>query len=215
MLKKVRKKAHDIRVGIKKRKHGGQVDADWYDDAYCKAEDRYSKHYTSSIYWGSWNVIMDRIRRAGRTRVLEVGCGPAQLAAAMHDAALLEDYRGLDFSSKAIELAQANCPALDFVLGDARKSDIFETFDYDCVITTEFLEHVEQDLEVLGRIRPGVQVLATVPNFDSESHLRFFDDAGEVRTRYRAAFVDLDVTECLLNDRGLKLYLLDGVTRGG
>ena len=48
---------------------------------------------------------------------------------------------------------------------------------------------------MLERIPKGKQVLATVPNFDYDSHVRFFATAGEVRAWYGLLFESLDITE--------------------
>ena len=78
---------------------------------------------------------------------------------------------------------------------DARTTDLFTSVHYDTILCTEVLEHVVDDVSVLERIPKGKQVLATVPNFDYESHVRFFANVGEVRDRYGSLFEFLDITE--------------------
>jgi len=63
------------------------------------------------------------------------------------------------------------------------------------VVCTEVLEHIVDDVPVLERIPRGKHVLATVPDFDYVSHVRFFATAGEVRARYGFLFSSLDITE--------------------
>lgn len=59
-------------------------------------------------------------------KVLEIGCGTGDLLAS------LKPVRGVgvDFSSKVIEIAKSNYPDLDFLVQDAEKLEINETFDY-------------------------------------------------------------------------------------
>jgi SAM-dependent methyltransferase len=59
-------------------------------------------------------------------RVLEIGCGTGELLASLKPSRGV----GVDFSSKVIEIAKLNYPALDFIVQDAEKLEINETFDY-------------------------------------------------------------------------------------
>ena len=73
-----------------------------------------------------------------------------------------------------------------FAVGDARAPQCYAAgCDYDVIVCTEVLEHVPEDLEVIGCWPHGKVVIATVPNFDSPYHVRFFQDAEAVRARYR------------------------------
>jgi len=45
---------------------------------------------------------------------------------------------------------------------------------------TEFLEHIEHDLDVIRFIRPRTYFVGTVPNFPYVSHVRHFQDCDEV-----------------------------------
>jgi len=59
-------------------------------------------------------------------RVLEIGCGTGELLASLKPSRGV----GVDFSSKVIEIAKLNYPTLEFILQDAEKLEIKETFDY-------------------------------------------------------------------------------------
>lgn len=139
-----------------------------------------------------WTVIADRVLRAKVKSILEIGCGPGQLACLIRDKGILS-YHGFDFSPRRIEQAKRVCPEFAFNLQDAFRTDLFETFDYDAVICTEFLEHVEKDVDVLKRIKSGVCFYGTVPNFPFTSHVRYFSDVDEVTSRYRQCFSELHV----------------------
>lgn len=187
----------------------GEKDSSWYDESFEKA-DHWKRHYSLSHYYFIWSVISDRIARTGVDSILEIGCGPGQLACLIRDKGI-KKYHGFDFSSKRVMQAEKVCPEFTFSEQDAFKTDLFTTYDYSAVICTEFLEHVESDIEVLSRIRSGAKFYGTVPNFPYESHVRHFNDEGEVLYRYDKCFKHLRVDAFLADDRGKTFYLLEGV----
>lgn len=157
----------------------GERDAGYYDagyyDRYVAATEGYDWPYYKSNYYALWAVIVDRVRRDGLHRVLEIGCGPGQLAAFLLDQGLKE-YAGLDFSARSIDMAREAAPRGKFVVDDARSSSIYADVSYDAIICTEVLEHIEDDLQVIARFPEGARCLCTVPNFPYESHVRHFED---------------------------------------
>lgn len=190
---------------------GGEVGHDWYDSVY-RTSDEYRLGYTESRYYFVWTVIVDRVRRGGFKRVFEVGCGAGQLASFVLDQAAVE-YGGLDFSPVAVEKARANAPSAAFVVADARSPEAFaQAGEYDVLICTEVLEHIEDDLAVVGNFRPGARCICTVPNFPYESHVRHFTSTAEVAARYARFFDGFDV--CGLRSPGAGgqvYYIFDGV----
>ncbi len=187
---------------------GGEKGPSWYDESFDRAE-HWRRHYSRSRYYFLWTVIADRIRRAGVESILEIGCGPGQLACLLRDRGITR-YHGFDFSPKRIEQARRVCPELTFSVQDAFETDLFSEFDYQGAVCTEFLEHVEQDLDVLKRIRSGTRFLGTVPNFPFTSHVRHFADVDEVRRRYGSSFRDLGVDAFLADEKGKTFFLLEG-----
>ncbi len=190
---------------------GSEQRPDYYDER-ARSDPRWSEHYTQSRYYPLWTILADRIRRHGALRVIDIGCGTGQLAALLRDQGV-PAYLGLDFSPVRIELARQACPGFRFELADVFETDLLDSADYDLVLCTEFLEHVERDLDVLARLRPGVRFLGTVPSFPGPAHVRHFDSAGEVANRYGPALAALDVRTHLANPNGRRYFLLDGVTR--
>jgi trans-aconitate methyltransferase len=156
-------------------------------------------------------VIVDRVRRGKLLKILEIGCGPGQLAAFLHDQGV-ESYVGLDFSQTAIDLARRAVPGGRFIQDDARTSQVYTQVDHDAIICTEVLEHIQDDLLVVSRFRPGKRCLCTVPNFGYESHVRHFKDADEVASRYGDFFREMDIMSLRSPKAGDVVYfLLDGV----
>jgi len=196
----------DKKLAIKKE--AGEKDSSWYDNSFEKY-DHWKLHYSLSQYYFLWTVILDRIVRAEVDSILEIGCGPGQLACLIRDKGV-KLYHGFDFSSKRIAQAKKACGEFTFSQEDAFKTDLFTTYDYSAVICTEFLEHVEGDIELLSRIKSGAKFYGTVPNFPYESHVRHFKKESDVFARYQQCFQDLRIDAFLANDRGKTFYLLEG-----
>lgn len=197
-----------VRALLRHRDQGRERPPGWYDEAYRKKDTTYHRHYTESSDYFLWTVLVDRIARDAR--VLEIGCGPGQLALYLSDTGV-QRYHGLDFSPEAVAMAQAVCPGLRFAADDALTSPLLDEEWYDTVIATEVLEHIERDLDLLMRVRPGVRCLLTVPNFPYPSHVRHFRNGEEVEARYRRILPGLRVTEIPKNPRGGRFFLIDGI----
>lgn len=186
----------------------GERPADWYDGRYV-ASDGYHKHYTESVYYPSWTLITDRIQQLESQSVLDIGCGPGQFGAMLRDGGVAK-YRGLDFCQEAINLARIACPEFSFKVADVFTDSHLEDHLYDTVVSLEFLEHVERDLDVLRRIKPGTNFIGSVPSFPSESHVRWFDTVEEVSERYSDLFTEFRVDRHLLSRSGRCLYIMQG-----
>jgi SAM-dependent methyltransferase len=188
---------------------GSERQSDYYDDGYHEIE-QYRRHYADSSYYFLWCVLLDRIQPAEVRCLFDIGCGPGQLGSFLSDRGLRK-YVGLDFSRECIRIARMAAPSLEFVCADAFTSDLFNTLDYDVVVATEFLEHVEQDLLILDRIRPGTRVYGSVPNFAHPAHVRHFNSKREVYDRYSSRFTAFRVDEFLFGSGGMSFFLFEGV----
>jgi SAM-dependent methyltransferase len=191
----------------------GVADASWYDAAYTAIES-YQEEYFKSHYYSLWCVITDRVRRSRLKRVVDIGCGPGQLAQCLFAMGDIDSYVGLDFSPKAIEFARKLEPRGQYVVGDATTTTIERDTPHDVVICTEVLEHVPGDSDVIERFTPGVRAICTVPNFPYDSHVRHFKSAHSVHERYGRFFDDLDVWALGgFWDPSRIYYLMDGVRK--
>jgi 2-polyprenyl-3-methyl-5-hydroxy-6-metoxy-1,4-benzoquinol methylase len=193
---------------IRKPVVGTERPSDWYDRMFSRTA-KYQVAYHDSPYYFLWAVIADRVRHAELRRVLEVGCGTGQLAAFLFDQGI-EAYVGIDFSSKAVEYAARMAPAGRFLVDDARHSAIYEEIEHDVVICTEVLEHIEEDLSVVSRFPPRTRCMFSVPNYNSESHVRFFRDAAAVSERYGDYFTGLDIAKFPVGSQTASIVLADG-----
>jgi SAM-dependent methyltransferase len=192
----------------KPEESSGEKSSDWYDQSFVSTD--YCRHYTESRYYFLWSVIADRMARARVFSVLDVGCGTGQLADLLRYKGVT-DYVGIDFSPKRIERAKSTCPDFTFIVTDAFQTDLFETFHYEGVVCTEFLEHVEQDIEIITRIRAGTRFFGTVPNFPYTSHVRHFKSSAEVFSRYAQYFNEFGVDSFAGNAAGRTYYLFEGI----
>src|SRR5262249_35982782 len=150
-----------------------EAGADYYDDSFEKRA-HWRAEYSASPWYYIWTVLVDRLQSIDSPFVLDVGCGAGQLAAFIRDRGIT-DYVGLDFSTVRINYARANVPELRFEIADAYTTDLFDTVPYNTVVCTEFLEHVNGDVDVMRRLRTGTRFIGTVPNFGGGSHVRFFE----------------------------------------
>ena len=183
---------------------------EWYDTAF-EQNDHWRSHYTQSPYYFLWTILAERIKHAGVTSILDIGCGSGQFASFMYDQGI-QQYHGFDFSAKRIAHARSTCPGFTFSQEDAFQTNLFTSYKYDTVVCTEFLEHVEGDLTILHRIRRGTRFYGTVPNFPFTSHVRHFKSTAEVELRYRAYFQKLQVDAVLANKLGKTFYIMEGTT---
>lgn len=187
-------------------------DSKFYDDAYSK-QGNYQEHYTKSVYFFIWSVIIDRIRSSGVSDVLDLGCGPGQFAQMLYESNLDLNYSGLDFSKVAIEDARKICGSYVFDVRDLNDTSCFSNYNYDCIVSLEFFEHINSDLDVIRSIKSGTLSFITVPNFDSKGHVRYFDSESSVSCRYADYFDTFNVTFHKYNNKGAGFYLIEGVTR--
>jgi len=175
---------------------------------YLRRSAAYDCHYTASPYYFVWTVIADRVRTA--ESILDVGCGPGQLAQLLMEQRL-RDYVGVDISEVAIDMARERVPGAKFLVEDVCTGTTVATSKVDVVIATEALEHLDDDLGLLGQIAAGTRVVATVPNFDWPSHVRHFPDEKAVLDRYAPLFGEVDVVAIRKNEAGRIFYLIDGI----
>ena len=189
-----------------------EVGPEWYDESF-ESNAHWSFHYTRSPWYYIWTVLTDRIIGGEpAAKVLDIGCGSGQMAQMLFDHGV-RDYVGFDFSSKRIERAKKTVPDFRFEVANAYETDLYRQAEYDTVVCTEFLEHVDEDLMVIDRIPPGKRFLGTVPDFGGGSHVRFFTSAEAVEDRYRSHFGAFNVTTWTMAGqmRG-RQFLIDAVT---
>ena len=180
---------------------GKQQPASYYDKVFATSE-----HYSINrsgydcIYTPMFNHVVSLL--APIDRIVELGCGTGQLAEMIID----KGYRylqGVDFSSEAVRVAQERCPTAKFSESDL--NDYAFRLNYNTVVATEVFEHIENDLEILGKIKKYAKVILSVPEYDSAGHVRFFPTKADVEARYGHLF-----SEYTINKIG-RIYILNGI----
>lgn len=190
---------------------GVEEDPAFYDKSFLDHA-HWRLHYTESQYFPMWTIIAGRIYRSPVRSILDIGCGPGQVAQLLRDKGI-KKYLGIDFSTERIKQARIVCPEFDFLAVDVFETDLLSNHDYDGVVCLEFLEHVERDLQVIEKLRPGVLFWGSVPNLQAKQHVRYFHNRKEVMQRYEDYFDDFRVDEHLSNSKGTKYFLIQGVTK--
>jgi len=192
-------------------KHEKELPSQWYNDGYSHSEE-YKKHYTESVYYAAWTLSLQRIIDLKPAKILEIGCGPGQFAAAINDW-MDVDYLGFDFSSTAIDMARKNVPEYRFETADIFATNLWSE-DYDLAIAFEVLEHISDELHVFKSLKIGTDFIGSVPNFDSEAHVRFFAHENEVRERYEPFVDNFLITTVPMTKYGAKIFVFSGKIRG-
>ena len=182
-----------------------QLGPDFYDRIHLEND----QGVAQTLYGALFRQVVDNIRERGAGAILEVGCGSGLLAKMIlqeHASA----FRGFDFSSEAIRNARARTgrPEL-FSVANALDPRSYE-YEYDTIVCTEMLEHIDGDLEVIRLWREGTWCVCSVPNFDYPGHVRFFNTTEEVLTRY-GGLIDIKaiikIPRPIIPDRRVRTYL--------
>ncbi|MCU0320626.1 MAG: class I SAM-dependent methyltransferase [Flavobacteriales bacterium] len=175
--------------------------APFYDEFYARS-DAYRWHYSDTLYFPLWVQMEFLLRPHKRSKILDIGCGSGQFGHYLQDKGY-PDYRGIDFSKQAIDMARSVCK-FPFEVADALTPEVLDS-PYDVVVSMEVLEHITRDLDLVKGIRPGTICFFTVPDHDSVAHVRFFKSDRSVRRRYYE-FLDIKQTG-FIN----RIYYIHGV----
>ncbi len=192
---------------------GAERDAEWYDLSFTVFR-HWKKHYSQSRYFFLWSIVADRLITGHCDSVLDVGCGPGQFACLLRDRGI-PAYHGVDFSTRRIAQARYLCPEYRFHAEEAFKTGLFDELQYDAVVMTEVLEHIECDVDLIGRSQEGTRLLASVPNFPSAGHVRHFLRTEEVHERYGVILENIRVDALHGDPHGKIYFLIDGIVRSG
>lgn len=137
-----------------------------YNDLETRENDPYSKI--------KYRIIVDYLKKNGRTdmRILNAGCGSGDLSLLLAQAGF--KVIGYDPGAKYIELANKNAANsgvkdCEFRIGGIEDMPLSE--QYDCVITTDVLEHIESDFTAMKKLaevtKTGGILINVVPALES------------------------------------------------
>ena len=186
---------------------------DQYNTIYAQGgwNQEFRKHYSECIYYPAWRRVLAWIQEISNPSIIDIGCGPGQIANMLFDH-FITNYRGIDYSSKAIAMAIENNPSHRhcFSVDDAYTTSLFRT-PYSIALMLEILEHVKDDLYILQRIRNDTDVIFSVPNFPSATHVRWFSSLDSAASRYKSCInIEQAVTIRLPQSKNA-LYLFKGI----
>jgi len=187
------------------------VSEQYYDDIY-ESSPAYKKHGAESAYLPVWSEVIAQINHANYRRVLDLGCGPGQFAQHLLGRIPGLQYTGMDFSSVAINAAKKRCPDVEFVQADVFRDGVLDAVKFDVVLLLEVLEHMHLDLDLLRKLPSGSRIIASVPNFDSFGHVRYFSNIGGVEERYRQ-IVNIDSIKPVSIAENSLLFVMKGVVK--
>lgn len=174
---------------------GKQQNAKFYDIIF-ERDLKWTTPYTKASQYSLWCKLAEHVDPTDT--ILEIACGTGRLARMLYDMPHPPtDYMGIDFSEFGINHAKKLSSNLKFLHGDIFQINIIESFDFNTVIATEFLEHIHEDIAILKRLRSlnkNIKCLFTVPAGQSMSikdHVRQFLTADDIYERYDEYIVGL------------------------
>ena len=190
--------------------------AEFYDNIFRTSE-KYRLPPEEMLYYPMWCDVVARIGKGGA--VIDLGCGPGQFGEVCITNNIT--YVGIDFSSEAIEMARINLgkhPFNDswiFLHQNAfNLNDVKPTLTNSCgtlwtITLLEICEHLTDDIGLIKEIPLHSPVYISVPNFDSESHVRFFPTMREVIDRY-SKVIDITHSKEYPISKVNKIFLIGG-----
>ena len=180
-----------------------ELGSDFYDNAYLSAGS-YSEHYSKSVYFQIWKKIISKIKDS--ERIIDLGCGTGQFAHMCVDNGKRYSM-GIDFSEVAIGKCIKLLPSDPMRFQCASLYDLTLSNTYDVVVILETLEHLKDDFAVIDKIPSNTMVIASVPSFDSVSHVRHFKTKRAVLNRYKEV-LDIIKIDAHKFDNGNKIFTI-------
>jgi SAM-dependent methyltransferase len=131
-----------------------------FDDFLAKSFDLYAQT--------KYKLLLDSLSTGGRLRLLNAGCGSGELSILL--AAQGHDVVGIDPEPAYVKLAEENArrAGVDSCRFETASIEAFRSRQpFDGVVSTDVLEHIEDDVTAMRKlaslVRPGGKVLLTVP----------------------------------------------------
>lgn len=150
-----------------------------YDMVY-KDSKKYRIHYKFSIYYDVWKMIVDCLKKLDDPIILEIGCGTGQLAHLLYDEGF-QQYFGFDFSREAISIANKQ----RFFVGNAYDKTIYDKFLHNTIVACEVFEHLDDDIDVIKKLKKGANIIFSLPTFNCNGHVRWFKTVESIDSRYK------------------------------
>jgi len=190
-----------------------EQNSDFYNNIYKEggSKQEYFKEPEESIYYPIWNQIIFGLPL--NSKILDLGCGVGQLANLLIKRK--RNYiRGIDFSEVAIKKAKESNKGHEdkFIVSDLYDENCYK-IDYDIVLICEVLEHIEDDLSILKRLKKDKRIYLTVPNYMSKGHVRCFENTEQIIDRYNP-YIRMGVPSLFkIGNKGNIIYLISGLIK--
>lgn len=134
-------------------------------------------HYISAI-----DFVINKVAAVGATSVVDVGCGDGRLVKELANRLDDINVHGIDYSERAITLAQALNPTLRYTVHDILTETLEET--YDAITLVEVFEHIPIEdtkkfvTQLAALLSDGGRIFLTVPHKNKplqDKHFQHFD----------------------------------------
>lgn len=143
--------------------------------------------------------------------VVDLGCGTGRFARLLTDRGV--PVSGVDFGEAAIRSARDYAKDASFEVCDLRVWEPGPVEGATVFTCLEVLEHLEDDLDLVGRVPGGHRLIFSVPSYPSESHVRVFRHVADVFARYER-LVDVTAWRALdMGPVGRRIHLVDSRRR--
>jgi 2-polyprenyl-3-methyl-5-hydroxy-6-metoxy-1,4-benzoquinol methylase len=176
------------------------------------------KHWSwGHHYLGGIEVVMNLCDEKQWGSLLDIGCGDGRFISELHKKKSNKVLTGYDYSERAINMAKALNPQIDYkqinILDDDQNHDNLR--QYDVVTLIEVVEHINPiDLpkfieKAMRYIKPGGRLILTVPHLNkviSNKHFQHFNSVT-LEKLLGGHFADLKMSFIDKNSRILQLFL--------
>ena len=185
---------------------GEEKKASFYDNIPDNSP--YRKDPKNTNWYPLWMKVLSMLD--DNEAFVDFGCGTGQFAELAFKAN--KNYvMGMDFSTKRLGLAiHRNLKHADrFMLADLTDPDTYTDIEYDTALFCEVMEHIKDDLTVIGYIETGKRIIITLPSWDARAHVRHFKSIDEIRNRYSSAIHIINTITLPVQTK--KFFIIDGV----
>lgn len=160
--------------------------AEWYDVVLVEEGSPAMLPLEDSPWLEMYEALAGMI--APHEEVVDLGCGTGRFLELLRRNGHYAPITGVDWSSEALAEAfeyYGGTQPPNLRLEDLRSwhADL-DRAGNTVYVCSEVLEHLHTDVALVREIPPGHRFLFTVPNFDSESHVRTFPGVGDLWERY-------------------------------
>lgn len=172
---------------------------------------------SSFTYLGRIELIKQHLQQTNFQSLLDVGCGDGRLLSELSKYFDEKQLRGVDYSARAIRLAQALNPHLDYQQADITIADIPH---HDVVTLIEVLEHIPiLDVpsfvqHLVDLVSPNGTLILTVPHQNvplAQRHYQHFSDQS-LRDIFAPYFLEMDIR--FINSSSKQLAFLQKLIGG-